>query len=118
MVDVTIQGSDVLFDVKGLHKLWAFKSQLQIPRAHIRAVRQDPNAHRGWWKGWRVPGTHIPGVLVAGTYLREGKCVFWDVRNAKNALVIDLKDDSYDQLVIEVKNPAAVMELLGTPVTA
>lgn len=113
MVDVSLQDSNVLFEVKGLHKLLAFKSQLQIPRVYIRGVRQDPDVLRGWWKGWRMPGTHVPGLLAAGTFFYEDKRIFWDVHNAENALIIDLEHDDYDQLIIEVENPAAVMQLLA-----
>ena len=115
MVDVSIQGDDVYFHVKGLHKLWAFKSQLQIPRHHITGARQDAEVLKGWWKGWRMPGTHIPGLLAAGTFLHEDKRIFWDVHNAERAVIIDLQHDEYDQLIIEVEDAAAVVALLNGP---
>ncbi|RSK36084.1 hypothetical protein [Hymenobacter metallilatus] len=115
MVDVSIQGDDVHFQVKGLHKLWAFKSQLQIPRNHITGARQDPEVLKGWWKGWRMPGTHIPGLLAAGTFLHEDKRIFWDVHCAERAVIIDLQHDEYDQLIIEVEDAAAVVVLLNGP---
>lgn len=113
MVDVILQGPDVLFSVKGLHKLWALKSQLLIPHSHIRGVRQDAEALKGWWKGWRAPGTHIPGLLTAGTFYLDDKRIFWDVHNTENALIIDLEHDEYNQLIIEVDDPAAVLALLA-----
>jgi hypothetical protein len=113
MVDVTLQGPDVLFSVQGLHKLWALKSQLLIPRSHIRSVRQDADVLKGWWKGWRAPGTHIPGLLAAGTFYHEDKRIFWDVHNADNALIIELDHDDYNQLIVEVADPAAVLALLA-----
>ena len=42
MVNVVIQGDRVRFEVEGWDRLWALKSQLEIPLAHIRAVRWDP----------------------------------------------------------------------------
>jgi len=114
MVDVSIQGSDVHFNVKGMHKLWAFKSRLQIPKKHIIEARQDAEILKGWWKGWRAPGTHVPWVLTAGTFLQENKRIFWDVHNADKAIIIDLKHEEYNRLIIEVENPAAVVALLNT----
>ena len=112
MVEVTKEGENVVFNVKGLHKLWAFKSQLQIPLGHIKSIRQDPEVLKGWWKGFRTPGTHIPGINAAGTFLQHDKRIFWDVHNAENALIIELDHDEYDELIIEVEDPAAVIELL------
>jgi hypothetical protein len=112
MVEVSRAGDDIVFQVKGLHKLWAFKSQLRIPRAHIRRVRQDADVLKGWWKGLRLPGTHIPGLFAAGTFYQDSRRIFWDVYRPENALLIDLTHDDYDQLIIEVDNPAAVLALL------
>jgi len=112
MVNVTRDGETVVFDVQGSHKLWAFKSRLEIPRRNIRGARRDPSAVRGW-KGWKAPGTHIPGFLTAGTFHLDGKRIFWDVRTPENVVVVDLNDEHYDQLVIEVKNPDAVVDLLS-----
>lgn len=113
MVEVTKEGDNVVFKVKGLHKLWAFKSQLQIPLGHIKSIRQDPEILKGWWKGFRMPGTHIPGILAAGTFLQQDKRIFWDVHHTENTLIIELEHDEYDELIIEVENPAAVLELLS-----
>ena len=115
MVDVSLQGNDVHFRVRGLHKLWAFKSQLQIPRSHIAGARQDAQVLKGWWKGWRMPGTHIPGLLAAGTFLYADRRIFWDVHDASRAVIIDLVHDEYDQLIIEVEDAAAVVALLNSP---
>ena len=38
MVDITIAGDRAIFRVEGMHKLWAFRSELEIPLAHIRGV--------------------------------------------------------------------------------
>ncbi len=112
MVSITQEDDDILFMVQGLHKLWALKSQLTIPRAHIRGARQDAKAVRRWWKGWRV-GTHVPGLLTAGTFYFEGQQIFWDVANPDHAVIIDLLDEDYHQLIIEVEDPAAVLAMLG-----
>lgn len=78
-------------------------------------MRPDAQVLRGWWKGWRAPGTHIPGLLVAGTFLRDGQRTFWDVHRAQKALIIDLAHHSYHQLIIEVPDVTAVMALLNAP---
>jgi len=105
MVDVEITGDTVVFEVRGLDKLWAFRSRLEIPLGHLRQVRIDPEAARGWFHGLRLPGTSLPGVLTAGTFYLDGKRVFWDVHHPERTIVVELQDDRYDELVVEVRDP-------------
>lgn len=112
MVEVTTDGDNAVFEVKGLHKLWAFKSQIRIPLDHIRGARQDAEALKGWWKGFRAPGTHVPGLLTAGTFYQDDKRIFWDVHDTEKAVIIDVVHDEYNQLIVEVEDPAAVITLL------
>ena len=112
MVDVSIQNGTAVFEVLGLHKLWALKSRLKIPLAHIRAVRTDPSVKLGWWKGWRMPGTHVPGLIVAGTYYQGRRRIFWDVVRTTRTIVVDLTGERYDQLVVEVADPDGTVHRL------
>jgi hypothetical protein len=112
MVDLSILAGNLVLHVRGADKLWAFKSSLEIPLAHISEIRADPAIAHGWWHGLRMPGTNIPGVLTAGTFYQDGKRVFWDVHNPENAVVIELKDERYNELIVEVVNPKAAVELV------
>ena len=114
MVEVRPEGDTVVFNVQGLHKLWALKSQLTIPRAHILGARQDAAVVDRWWKGWRV-GTHVPGLLTAGTFFFADQRIFWDVHRETHAVVVELQNEEYQQLIIEVTDPAAVVALLAPP---
>ena len=112
MVQVTIDGGQVVFEVKGLHKLWTLQSRFQIPISKIRAVRRDTTVMEGLWKGLRFPGTHIPGLIVAGTYYRRGKKSFWDVVKGEGAIVVDVEDGPYDEVVVQVASPEEVVKLI------
>jgi hypothetical protein len=59
-----------------------------------------------------MPGTSIPGVIRAGTFYEDGKRVFWDVHKAENTVVIELHDERYNELVVEVAEPKAAVELV------
>jgi hypothetical protein len=118
MVRVSIQHDSAIFDVQGLHKLWAFKSRLTVPLAHIKSVRLDPNVMTGLWKGLRMPGTHVPGIIVAGTYYKDGKRFFWDVRNKQHAIVIELVGEPYQELIIEVDDPSTEIARLHPAATS
>ena len=87
MAQVTIAGDDLIVDVEGLDKLWALKSRLTVPLGNVRGATADPGIVREP-KGIRAPGTHVPGVVVAGSFYADGERVFWDVRDADKAIVI------------------------------
>lgn len=112
MIKVTRDGDLAIFEVQGLHKVWVLKSRLKIPLAHIQGARRDPDAVHGW-KGWKAPGTYLPGLIAAGTFHLHGERIFWDVVHAENAIVVDLDDDTYSQLIIEVEHPDATVEFLS-----
>jgi hypothetical protein len=117
MAAVSIHGSDLTIDIQGMDKLWTFKSRLTIPISHVRGASADPTV-LSQSKGWRGPGTHVPGLVVAGTFHPEGQKVFWDVHDENKAIVIELEDDTYQRLVIEVDDPGAAVALIQGAVDA
>jgi hypothetical protein len=112
MVELSVSENALILHVKGADRLWAFKSSLEIPLQHIAAMRADPGIARSWWHGLRLPGTSIPGVITAGTFYQDGRKVFWDVHDPDKTVVIELKDENYDKLIVEVADPNAAVELV------
>jgi hypothetical protein len=112
LVDLSVAEGKLTLHVRGADKLWAFKSSLEIPLVHITRVRTDPEAARGWYHGIRIPGTNVPGVITAGTFIQDGKRVFWDVHNPEKTIVIDLHDERYNELIVEVADPEAAVKLI------
>jgi len=112
MVDLVLSGGTLVLHVKGADKLWALKSSLEISLLHIAGIRAEPSIAHGWWHGMRLPGTNIPGVITAGTFYQHGKRIFWDVHNPANTVVIELRDERYDELIVEVADPNAAIELV------
>ena len=110
MVEITFSGLSMHMEVKGFDKLWSFKGHLDLPLAHIRDVRADLAIAHGWWHGIRAPGTSIPGVIRAGTFYKDGRRMFWDVHHPEKTIVIELHDDEYDQLIVEVAEPAETVQ--------
>jgi len=118
MVRIAVHDDRVHFDVEGWDKLWAFKSQLDIPLSHIVSVRIDPEPARGWWHGLRIQGTDIPGIITAGTYYQMDGVVFYDVHDPERTIVIELDHESYKRLVIEVEDPPYAVALLREAIKA
>ncbi|MBK7387614.1 MAG: hypothetical protein IPI23_00685 [Bacteroidetes bacterium] len=112
MVSIQKVNDNFVFELKGMHKLWALTSQLVIPASNISKAHND-FSNVGWWKGWRAPGTSIPFVLTAGTFHLDSDKIFWDVMNRDKSIIVELHDEEYKRLIIEVADPIVAMELLN-----
>ena len=118
MVELSIRDGRLKVEILGWHKLFAFKSRFLIPLDHIRNARPGLEDAMQWWKGWRLFGTSVPGVISAGWYYKGGRHVFWDVSKPQNAIAIDLVDEGYSQLIVEVANPDAAINLIRSSTAA
>jgi hypothetical protein len=76
MTEVRIIGNRLKIEILGWHKLWCFKSRLDLPLEHVVGVKRL--YQRSWredlglqpedvWKSARMPGTYLPGVITAGS---------------------------------------------------
>ncbi|MFJ8795710.1 hypothetical protein [Streptomyces sp. NPDC102462] len=111
MALIRIDGDNLVVVIEGLDKLWSFKSSLTIPLANVRGATADPGIAADP-KGIRAPGSHVPGVITAGTFHQEGEKVFWDVKDPSKAVVVELADERYTRLVLQVDDPRATVALV------
>jgi hypothetical protein len=118
MTKIEIVGAELLVHMVGMDRMWALKSELRIPLAHVAGVERDAEEAAAWYHGFRAPGTNIPGVIVAGTFYSHAGRVFWDVHHADNAIAIRLHDETFSKLVIEVEDPDAAIALIEQARTA
>ena len=107
MAKVELTEKALIVHVRGMDRLWALKSRLEIPLSHVVGAEVDPGLARECHKGIRAGGTHVPGVITAGTFYQEGERVFWDVHDPEKTVVIQLRNERYARLVIEVEDPRA-----------
>jgi hypothetical protein len=113
MVTVTIESGVLKLQLSPMHKVLAFKGSLEIPLQAVDRVARASEIARSGPDGTRNPGTSIPYVLHAGSFHSGVKRTFWDVHNPEKAISIWINDgmfagaeDRYDQVVVEVANPA------------
>jgi hypothetical protein len=116
MTEIELTESTLLIHVKGVHKILALKSQLEIPLTHVVGAEIDPTVVN--LKEIRAPGTGLPGVIKAGSFRLEGQWAFWDVHDPQKAITIKLADEHFTKLVIEVTNPAAAVAQIEEAVRA
>lgn len=112
MVQATFAVGQLILEIQGWDKILALKSRLEIPIADIKNIRIgiSDEDRLNWFSDLRFLGTSIPGSVQAGIFRHNGQWVFWDVHsvNSENAVVIDLTDNQYAQIVVDVADPQAV----------
>ena len=113
MAEVDITADSLVVHIKGADVLWALRSQLTIPLAHVVRAEGAEEQARQWFQGIRLGGTHVPGVLSAGTFYQHGELLFWDVHHPENAIAIYLKDERYAALIVEGADPAAAIAAIN-----
>jgi hypothetical protein len=115
MAIVDITPATLIIRITGMHGLWALRSRLEVPLAHVVDAEVAPSLVLPWI---RLLGTSMPGAIHAGTFLRGRKLGFCDVRHRDRAIAINLAGERYARLVIEVEDPhgtvAAIRRALGT----
>jgi hypothetical protein len=104
MVDIDVEGQYLVVRVRGFSRVWALRRRIRVPLASIRAANVAPDAVHGMWKGLRMPGTHLPNLIVAGTYYKQGERRFYDVRRGGPAIELELEGASYDRIIVQVRD--------------
>ena len=110
MTNIEVIGDELVVHVRGLDTFLAFKSELRIPLNHIEGVARADDELREW-KGWRAPGTAIPGFWAGTFYAQDGRA-FWDVSGGDKAIAIYLRGDNFTKLVIDVEDPDASVTMI------
>ena len=104
---IEVHGDHLVIDVRGVEKAMKLLSRLHIPLEHVQGAEADPEIEHTLWRGWRIPGVHLPGVR------------FYDVHGHRDkTIVIRLKDETYDRLIVEVPDPAEVVAKINDAVGA
>jgi hypothetical protein len=111
MTRVEIQDDRLIAHIQGVDKVLALKSELSIPLAHVKGASvSPPDVRRRWGSLLRahVPGTDLPYVVMAGTFVfLDGEHAFWDVHDPDRTVVIELDHERFANLVLEVADPQA-----------
>ena len=96
--------------MQGIDKILAIKNQVQVPLKHIVGVWVgiDEETQVEFKHSIRLPGSYMPGIVIAGTFVVRGKKMFWNVHHDKSKVItIKVADDKYIKLVLQVEDPAA-----------
>lgn len=74
-----VQDDHLAIILEGFEKVWALKSRLVIPKHALAEVdyRQQQSTMQDLRGYVRFPGTRLPGMFLAGSYVRRHGREFW-----------------------------------------
>ena len=113
MARIEVTDGRLTIHMEGIDRLLALKSSITVPMSHVLRVHRDTAEAGQIFHGLRMPGTSIPGVVTAGSYLRQGEWSFWDVHDPGKAIIIELRDEHYSKVVVGVDDPSAAAETIA-----
>ena len=90
-----------------------------LPLEHVASARLDPHVRsEGPWLGAGRTDSLLDYAVAAGPMLVHGRREFWDVHDPERAVTIELVDEPYQRLVVEVADPAAVVDAVNAAARA
>lgn len=93
------------------------RDNVRVARDTITKVQLTDDAWT-WLRGVPGPGTHIPGILAAGSWKAAGSVDFVLIRRRRPSVVIDLEgDDDYRRLILTTRHGLALTQALRLDVS-
>jgi len=116
MTTVEITGDQLVVTMQGWDRFWSLRRRIAVPLTQVRGATADPGMSREP-AGIRMPGTHLPRVITAGTYRKDGARDFWNLRATSQAVVIELTGGPFRRLVLGVEDARATAERIERSLT-
>jgi hypothetical protein len=112
---VEVRGDTLMVNVKKRNKASMFVPTMKIPLGHVLGAEADPEIERKQWKAW-VLRSSTPGAYGGP----DPDVRFYHPRHylAHKAIVIRLKDEGYERLVVEVEDPNGAVAQINQAVGA
>ena len=112
MSRVKIENDQLVITVQGARKFFAFRSEVSIHLDDVVSVTSGLE-----WKD--LPntldkrfGTNANSFYYGGYFNQEGRNVFYDLKRKEDAVMITLKDEDFDTLIIGVEDPESTAEYI------
>ena len=101
MPTLTISLTELTVTLTLSEKLAALHGDLALPLSGITGAEV---LDAKWWMrlGLRVPGTGLPGLVIAGTYVQKGDRAFVSWTRGKQVLQVNLSGQNYNRVVVGV----------------
>ena len=112
---VEVRADALVVNVKKRDRSAMFVPTLRIPLGHVVGAEADPEIERKLWRAWVLKG-YRPGAYCAP----DPDVRFYNPRHycASKAVVIRLRGETCERLVVEVDDPEGVVERVNREVEA
>ena len=112
MSRIKIEDNQLVITVQGARKFFAFRSEVSIHLDNVVGVTSGLK-----WKDLpntldKRLGTNANSFYYGGYFSQEGKSVFYDLKRKEDAVVISMKDEDFDTVVIGVEDSDATVEMI------
>ena len=109
MPRLELSDSELIVHLGKWERMMALSSDIRVQISQIKRAREDCGfgGPGGMQLGWRIPGTHIPFIVAAGTFVRRGERQFVFTRRKLQTVVIELAHKEWARLVIGVPDARA-----------
>ena len=116
---VSITDSDLEIKFGTLEKILGVHGSFKIPLSCIKKASTGlpDSASLSSPKDVKMPGTHLPGVIKAGTYLTGRGKEFWYATRKKQFLVLELDDKEgqpYRRVILSVDKNSDIKNRIGS----
>lgn len=92
---------ELIVHLTAWESIWSLRRSFRLPLTQVRGATED-NGFSGRALGLRIPGTHIPGLIAAGTFIKDGDKQFVYTMRKLQTIVIELSGNDWARLVIGV----------------
>jgi len=112
MSRVKIENDQLVIIVEGARKFFAFRSEVSIHLDNVVEVTSGLE-----WKDLpgtleKRLGTNANTFYYGGYFSQEGRNVFYDLKRREDAVVITVKDEDFDTVVIGVDDSKSTVALI------
>lgn len=116
MVTLLLDSAQLELAFSGTERALAFQREnIRVDRAHIEKVQLTQDLWT-WVRGARKSGTHMPGVIAAGTWASIAGDDFVMLRGRKPGVVVSLTHDAeYQRLLVTTRHGLALVQALNLP---
>lgn len=115
MPKVTITPATLRVQLTPAEALWGVHKSLEVPGKQVVGAQV---LGKGWWTslGLRI-GTGLPGVMLAGTFIRKGDRAYVSWSRGQQVLQINLSGNKYSRVILGVDDAEELADTINTAIT-
>ena len=116
MFELELTERSLIVHLRGIYRFLALRRRVACALAHVRAVSPGiaPALTDLPVRATRKAGSRLPGRLIIGSFgYARGAPAFFALRSGERALTIELEQERYAALVLEVEDPAGLASTIA-----